>query len=69
MPMISTLINGVLGETDESLLEKRTGELDNDNEYTTWVEYWYEGVLVHRSAHVTLKRNVSAESAVGGFGG
>jgi len=44
------------GDMDESLLEKREGSLNNDNEYTTWVEYWYEGELVHRSAHVTLKR-------------
>ena len=44
------------GDMDESLLEKREGSLDNDNEYTTWVEYWHEGELVHRSAHVTLKQ-------------
>jgi len=44
------------GDMDESLLEKREGSLNNDNEYTTWVEYWYEGELVHRSAHVTLKQ-------------
>jgi hypothetical protein len=41
---------------DDSLLEKREGTLDNDNELTTWVEYWLEGELVHRSAHVTLKK-------------
>lgn len=69
MPMIATLINGVLGETDESLLEKRTGALENDNERTTWIEYWLDGVLVHRSAHVTLKRPVETQSVVGGFGG
>jgi hypothetical protein len=44
------------GDMDEFLLEKREGSLDNDNEYTTWVEYWHEGELVHRSAHVTLKQ-------------
>jgi hypothetical protein len=43
---------------DESLLEKREGSLDNDNETTTWVEYWLEGELVHRSVHVQLKRAV-----------
>jgi hypothetical protein len=41
---------------DESLLEKREGSLDNDNETTTWVEYWLDGELVHRSAHVALKQ-------------
>jgi hypothetical protein len=40
---------------DESLLEKREGSLDNDIEYTTWVEYWHEGEIVHRSVHVSLK--------------
>ena len=44
------------GEMDESLLEKREGSIDNENEYTTWVEYWLDGELVHRSAHVTLKK-------------
>ena len=50
---------------DESLLEKKEGFVDNDNEYTTWVEYWLAGELVHRSAHVTLKKSVtlSAEAA------
>jgi hypothetical protein len=43
------------GDMDEALLEKREGSLDNDNEFTTWVEYWLDGELVHRSAHVTLK--------------
>lgn len=44
------------GDMDESLLEKREGVVDNEDEYTTWVEYWHEGELVHRSAHVTLKK-------------
>jgi hypothetical protein len=49
------LVNTTKGEMDESLLEKREGSVDNDNEYTTWVEYWLDGELVHRSAHVSLK--------------
>jgi hypothetical protein len=40
---------------DESLLEKKEGGFENDNEKTTWVEYWLDNELVHRSAHVTLK--------------
>jgi len=50
------LISTTKGEMDDSLLEKREGSVDNDNEYTTWVEYWLDGELVHRSAHVTLKQ-------------
>jgi hypothetical protein len=59
------LVNTTKGEMDESLLEKREGSVDNDNEITTWVEYWLEGELVHRSVHVTLKKTVtlSAEAA------
>jgi hypothetical protein len=49
------LVTTTKGEMDESLLEKREGSLDNDIEYTTWTEYWLDGELVHRSAHVRLK--------------
>lgn len=53
------------GDMDESLLEKREGFIDTDNEHTTWVEYWHQGELVHRSAHVVLKKAMvlSAEAA------
>jgi hypothetical protein len=51
------LVTTTKGEMDESLLEKKEGFVDNDNEYTTWVEYWLEGELVHRSAHVSLKKS------------
>ena len=59
------MIETTKGMMEESLLEKREGSLDNDIEYTTWVEYWLEGELVHRSAHVTLKTGPSlfAEAA------
>jgi hypothetical protein len=50
------LVNTTKGEMDDSLLEKREGVVDNENELTTWVEYWLEGELVHRSAHVALKK-------------
>jgi hypothetical protein len=49
------LVTTTKGDMDESLLEKREGTVDNDNEITTWVEYWDGEELVHRSAHVTLK--------------
>jgi len=50
------IVTTTKGEMDDSLLGKREGIVDTDNEYTTWVEYWLEGELVHRSAHVTLKK-------------
>ena len=59
------LVTTTKGDMDDSLLEKRDGTVDNDNEFTTWVEYWLNGELVHRSAHVQLKKAVtfSAEAA------
>jgi len=50
------LVTTTKGDMDDSLLEKLEGIVDNDNEQTTWVEYWLDGELVHRSAHVTLKK-------------
>jgi hypothetical protein len=49
------LITTTKGDMDDSLLEKKEGSVDNETEYTTWVEYWLDGELVHRSAHVSLK--------------
>ena len=49
------LVTTTKGDMDDSLLEKQEGSVDNENEYTTWTEYWLDGELVHRSAHVTLK--------------
>jgi hypothetical protein len=54
---------------DDSLLNKKEGTIDNDNENTTWVEYYLNGELVHRSAHVSLKRPLVSISEVGGFNG
>ena len=53
------LITTTKGDIDDSLLEKREGIVDNNTEMTTWVEYWDAGELVHRSAHVTLKKPVT----------
>jgi hypothetical protein len=50
------IVTTTKGDMDTSLLEHRSGEVDNDNEATTWTEYWLDGELVHRSAHVTLKK-------------
>lgn len=52
------MINTIYGEMEESALEKRTGTVDDENENTSWVEYWLNGELVHRSAHVRLKQAV-----------
>lgn len=52
------MIETTKGMMSEDALEKREGMFEDDNEKTSWVEYWYEGQLVHRSAHVNLKRGV-----------
>ncbi len=54
------MITTTKGNMDESLLEKREGSIENDNETITWVEYWLNEELVHRSAHVALKRTMLA---------
>ena len=59
------LINTTRGMMEESLLEKRTGTIDNEIEKTDWVEYWLDGELVHRSANMFLKpaaANAAAQS-------
>ena len=55
------MITTTKGDMDESLLEKREGSVDNDTETTSWVEYWLDGELVHRSVNMILKRSVFAD--------
>jgi len=52
------------GDMDESLLEKRVGTEENDNELVEWTEYWHEGELVHRSVVMTLKKFTLTGEAV-----
>ena len=51
------LINTTKGLVDDALLQRKEGHVDNDNEYTTWVEYWLDDEVVHRSVHVRLKQS------------
>jgi hypothetical protein len=55
------LVTTTKGEMDDSLLEKKEGFVDNDH------EYWLAGELVHRSAHVSLKKNVSSAVEAASF--
>ena len=55
------LITTTKGEIDDSLLEKKEGIIDTENETTRWVEYWLAGELVHRSVNMVLKRSVFAQ--------
>lgn len=55
------MITTTHGDMDEALLEKREGKFENEDELTTWVEYWMGAELVHRSVHVHLKKGMFAE--------
>ena len=63
------LIHTTLGDLEESTLIKTEGEIDNENEQTTWVEYRLpdSDEIIHRSAHVILKKNILTETKIGGF--
>lgn len=50
------LVTTTKGDMDDSLLERKDGSFEDENELTTWTEYWLEDELVHRSVHVTLKK-------------
>jgi hypothetical protein len=55
------IVTTTKGEMDDSLLEKREGSDENDNETISFTEYWFSGEMVHRSVHVKLKRNVFSQ--------
>jgi hypothetical protein len=55
------IVTTTKGDMDDSLLEKREGSDETDSETISYVEYWLDSELVHRSVHVVLKRNVFSE--------
>lgn len=63
------MITTTKGLMDEALLRKVDGAVDDENEHTTWIEYWHGDELVHRSAHVRLKRGVEAQVVLGEVNG
>jgi len=50
------IVTTTKGDMDESLLVRKDGNMENDNEKTSWVEYYLDDELVHRSVHVILKK-------------
>lgn len=58
------LITTTKGFMDEGDLRRVDGSLDNDNEYTTWTEYYDGDELVHRSCQVNLKRGADIGNAI-----
>jgi hypothetical protein len=58
---VRTLQDGKTVMMDRSDLRENIVVEENDNELTHALEYWLDDELVHRSAHVQLKRNVASE--------
>lgn len=63
------MITTTLGDMDESLLVKTTGEIDNETEFTQWVEYRLKGSdeVIHRSVNMQLKKSVFAAAEAASF--
>ena len=74
-------VNTIFGiKMDVDVLDKHIEVIDNDNEFTQCPKYrlresyahegvdYPAGLLVHRSVHVQLKKNVLAEGAAAAFG-
>lgn len=68
--MITTIFatpDNPTGLMDEALFVKTEGVLDNDNEYTTFVEYRDgTGQIVHRSVDIKLKKWPDGMEAMAG---
>lgn len=63
------MITTTKGLMDPAALRKVEGAVDDENEHTTWVEYYDGDELVHRSAHVRLKCGVEAKVILGELNG
>ena len=48
------IVTTTKGEMEDSLLEKREGSEETENETISFTEYWLDGEMVYRSVHVTL---------------
>lgn len=68
MNLIPCRIDGVDGcLVDESLLERKDINTENENEIVEAVEYRLNGELVHRSVHVHLKQGIGSLLEQGAF--
>jgi hypothetical protein len=61
------MITTIHGDMEESLLCKKEGNFENDDEITSWVEYYLDDVLVHRSASIYLKKGFLSQIIEGTF--
>lgn len=50
-------------------LKRVDGSHENEDEHVSWIEFYHEGELVHRSVHVTLKQSPAfSETSIASFG-
>ena len=59
------IVTTTKGDMDESLLIRKDGNMENVNEKTSWVEYYLDDELVHRSVNVELKNPLVTETILG----
>jgi hypothetical protein len=59
------IVTTTKGEMDDSLLVRKDGNMEDSNEKTSWVEYYLDDELVHRSVHVELKNPLVTETILG----
>lgn len=64
------LVSTIYGDTEESELLKLTGGHETDDEIVSWVQYHLPatGEMVHRSAHVHLKKAIFGEALAAAIG-
>lgn len=55
------MVNTIHGPVDEAELQRVDVSDEDDAAYYTAVEYYRDGELVHRSAHVALKQGLNME--------
>lgn len=60
--------NGIRAILDDSQLERRDIEIDNENEHTFVTEYWLK-VPIHRDVAVNLKRGIALDIQLGDING
>lgn len=67
---MSEMITTTKGLMDEALLRKVEGvSEDNETNRITFVEYYDGDEMVHRSAHLHIKKGVEAKVALGEVNG
>lgn len=67
---ITAMVDGIPGVMKLADLDVTSGCVDNENEYTRWIEYRLRGTdtLVSRGAHTNLKRHpAESKSEAGGL--